>query len=111
MDRQAITANGKAAYYATIWEDIRSVAIDCGWAVALHGSLARDLDIMAMPWEKDCTTADVLIDTIISRCFTDNAIAQYAKKVDKISKPHGRICYAIPIWNDYYLDISIIGGK
>lgn len=107
-DRKAITSNGKAAFYAAIWEDIRNAAMDCGWAVALHGSLSRDMDILAMPWIKDCTTAECLIDTIIARCFDNNIVSMLGKRIDKISKPHNRICYAIPIYNDFYLDISIM---
>lgn len=49
-NREAVTCNGRAAFYAAMWDDIRQCAMDCGWAVALHGSLASDMDIMAMPW-------------------------------------------------------------
>lgn len=105
---QDITCNGRAALYAALWEDIRNAALDCGWAVALHGSLSRDMDIMAMPWVEDCTDADTMIDTIISRCFGDNLIAEYGRK--KVTdKPHGRISYVVPIYGDIYLDISVMG--
>ena len=48
-DRHAVTCSGKAAFYAIIYEDLRKAAMDCGWALGLHGSLANDMDIMAMP--------------------------------------------------------------
>lgn len=108
-DRKEVTCNGRAALYAALCEDIRNAAMDCGWAVALHGSLSRDMDIMAMPWVENCTDADTMIDTIIKRCFGDNIISEYGKKVD-MTKPHGRVCYLIPIYDDYYLDISIMSN-
>lgn len=64
---------------------------------------------LPMPWVENCTDAETMIDTIITRCFGDNIIAEYGKKIDK-SKPHGRVCYLIPIYEDFYLDISIMSN-
>ena len=108
--KKEIASNGRSTFYAAIWEDIRQAAWECGWAVALHGSLSRDMDIMAMPWVEDCTDEEVMIKTIIERCFGDSIISQCGLKIDR-SKPHGRVCYLIPIYNDVYLDISIMGNK
>lgn len=57
--REHVVANGKAAFYACIWDDLRNAAMDCGWALGLHGSLANDMDIMAMPWVEDAKPVDV----------------------------------------------------
>lgn len=108
-DRKEVTCNGRAALYSALWEDIRNAAMDCGWAVALHGSLSRDMDIMAMPWIEGCTDADTMIDTIIAKCFGDNIISEYGKKIDR-TKPYGRVCYLIPIYEDFYLDISVMSN-
>lgn len=106
-NNKEITCLGRSALYASIWEDIRKAAWECGWAVALHGSLSRDMDIMAMPWVEECTDAETMINAIIERCFGENIISKYGTKIDK-NKPHGRICYLIPIYEDMYLDISIM---
>lgn len=107
-DRQSVTCNGKPALYAAIYEDIRQAAMSCGWEVAIHGSLANDMDIMAMKWHEDATDADTMIDTIIERCFGDSVISKFGKTCIRNEKPHGRVCYAIPIYGDHYLDISLI---
>ena len=52
-DRRCVTTNGRAVFYAVMWEDLRNAALDVGWALALHGSLNSDMDIMAMPWVED----------------------------------------------------------
>ena len=109
-NREKITCNGRAALYAAIWKDILNVGFDCGWALALHGSLSRDMDILAMPWVENATDADTLINTIIEKCFEDNIISQYGKKI-VTNKPHGRKCYLIPIYEDIYLDISIMDNR
>ena len=40
--REHIVCNGKAAFYASIYDDLRKAAMDCGWALGLHGSLSND---------------------------------------------------------------------
>ena len=45
-DRKMVTTNGRAAFYACMWDDFRQAAMDCGWALGLHGSLnSREFDI------------------------------------------------------------------
>lgn len=105
-NRCAVTCNGRPAFYASMYEDIREVAMSLGWAVALHGSLKSDMDIMAMPWNESAAKFETLISAI-SGLFEDNELAgQYS--VDYKSKQHGRVVATIPIWGDFYLDISTI---
>lgn len=105
-NRAAVTCNGRAAFYACMWEDIRQCAMDCGWAVALHGSLASDMDIMAMPWVENAIPFEDMIDKV-SKLFTDNDISsQYVVAFNV--KPHDRVVATIPIFDDFYLDISTI---
>ena len=107
-DRFAITCNGRAAFYACMWEDIRKCAMDCGWAVALHGSLSSDMDIMAMPWEKNAITFEDFI-TVLSKLFKDNDLSKRYEITYK-EKPHNRVVATIPIFADFYLDISTMEG-
>lgn len=102
--RQAVTCNGRPAFYASMYEDIRNCAMNLGWAVALHGSLKSDMDIMAMPWTKEATNFETLVAGICA-LFDDNELSRY-KNIDYLTKPHGRIVATIPIWEDFYLDIS-----
>lgn len=105
-DRESITTNGRAAFYAAIWPDIMKVAHDCGWALGLHGSLASDMDIMAMPWTADAESVESMI-LAISECFAGNPRQDY-HAIPFRGKPHGRVVYTIGIWADWYLDINVI---
>lgn len=105
-NRQAITCNGRASFYASMWEDIRKCAMDNGWAVALHGSLISDMDIMAMPWTEDAITFKDLIIKI-SSLFSGNLLADQWT-ISHGEKPHNRVVATIPIYGDFYLDISTI---
>ena len=105
-DRNAVTCNGRTAFYACMWEDIRQCAMDCGWAVSLHGSLSSDMDIMAMPWVDNAVSFKEMIDRV-SKLFKDNDMSsQYVITYNE--KPHNRVVATIPIFADFYLDISTI---
>ena len=106
-NREAVTCNGRAAFYAAMWDDIRQCAMDHGWAVALHGSLNSDMDIMAMPWVKDAVSFAELVKAI-RLLFKDNHMI--GTVITYNEKSHGRIVATIPIWADFYLDISTMDG-
>lgn len=108
-NREAITCNGRPAFFASMYEDIRNCAMSWGWAVALHGSLMNDMDIMAMPWTEETIKFEELVDKI-SKLFDDNSLAEnYTITYDE--KPHHRVVATIPIWADFYLDISTIDTR
>ena len=104
-NREAVTCNGRAAFYAAMWDDIRQCAMNLGWAVALHGSLNSDMDIMAMPWTEDAVTFVEVVDAIVE-LFDGNELAADGYEIDYESKPFGRIVATIPILEDFHLDIS-----
>ena len=106
-NRKAVTCNGRAAFYASMWDDIRQCAMDCGWAVALHGSLNSDMDIMAMPW----TETAVSFYEVCRRIKTLFKGNEFDWDIDYYSKPNNRIVATIPIWGDFYLDISAMDER
>ena len=108
-NRKAVTCNGRPAFYAAMYEDIRQCAMDKGWAVALHGSLASDMDIMAMPWTEKAEPFSSLVDAI-SKLFTSNDLTDFYT-ITYNEKPYNRVVATIPRWEDFYLDISMIDNR
>lgn len=104
-DRASVTCNGRAVFYAAMWNDFRQTAMDCGWALGLHGSLNSDMDIMAMPWVEDAVPADEMVERL-QDCFGFSR--PMPCMVDKTSKPNGRVVYTVCIFGDFYLDINVI---
>ncbi len=104
-DREYVTTNGRAVFYAAMWNDFRQAAMDKGWALALHGSLASDMDIMAMPWTDTATPVNEMIDAI-KGCLTES------ERISVIvtEKPNNRVVYTLSIWADFYLDINVINS-
>ena len=45
-------ANRAAVYAAALYPDLAEIAREHGYALAVHGSLARDFDLIAVPWRE-----------------------------------------------------------
>lgn len=73
---------------------IRLAARHHGYAVAVHGSLKRDIDLVAIPWrEHNVSMPDELVAAIcgavagvVGRCIRHSTSTQ---------KPHGRVAYTL----------------
>lgn len=105
--REQVTTNGRAVFYAAMWDDLRKAALEKGWALGLHGSLASDMDIMAMPWTEEAVNALEMI-LALKKCFDK------PKRINLIiseDKPNNRVVYTLSIWADFYLDINVIQSK
>lgn len=105
-DREFVTTNGRAVFYACLWNDLRQAALNCGWALGLHGSLNSDMDIMAMPWIEGASDSALMIESL-EACFGGSDRLIFKTKVST-DKPNNRIVYTIHIFSDFYLDINII---
>ena len=102
-DRESVTTNGRAVFYAAMWNDLRRAAMDKGWALALHGSLARDMDIIAVPWVEGASSPIEMIEAL-KDCFDKPDKIM----VSKTDMPNNRIAFTLSIFADFYLDINII---
>jgi hypothetical protein len=109
FNNEHIVMYGKTIFYAAVLNDLRIAAMKCGWALGLHGSLASDMDIMAMPWTEDARPVEELIQAI-SDCFTESPWKD-EHSIPHYGKPNGRVVYTVSIWSDFYLDINVIENK
>lgn len=72
---------------------IRTVARFHGYAVAVHGSLSRDIDLVAIAWVEHAHPAEELVKAICGAIagVTGNCLRQSAVT----EKPHGRLAYTL----------------
>ena len=105
-----IEAPPKYSNPAPGWEDpalpdfrkIWSAARSCGYAIGLHGSMVRDVDLIAAPWGNRATHPALLIRALCK--------ALGAKKIGEVElKPHGRMACTLQI-DGYFkaIDLSIM---
>lgn len=90
------------AYVVGIYPYLCKIARKHGYALALHGSLVRDLDLVAIPWTDKASDASTLI-LAIGKSLDIEPNHPYP-----FQKPHGRIAWTLPLWWGAYLDISVM---
>lgn len=81
---------------------IREVAREVGYAISVHGSGERDLDLVATPWTENAVTCNELITHLLERL----SLTEVGRRS---FKPHGRVAVSLAR-SDWYkmLDISIL---
>jgi hypothetical protein len=99
---------GRPAALVLIYRLLLPVARRHGYALALHGSLARDLDVVAVPWVEDAAPAAILVEAL--RETIDGFIVSDPRAPEKnpALKPHGRMGWAIHLMEGGYVDLSVI---
>jgi hypothetical protein len=108
----------RAAAYVALYPMLVSIARRHGYALAVHGSLHRDFDLVAIPWVEEASDALTLIKAIkrATRTVThheenDHLVKDCAPNL----KPHGRVAYSLHVTNygmyAGYLDISVMPKK
>ena len=87
---------------------VKAVAKRLGYAIAWHGSLARDIDLIAVPWTDDAVEPNNLVKQIVEAVGGKYTAGQKNPDV----RPHGRLTYAINLhpW-PVYLDLSVMPPK
>lgn len=97
-----------APWYALAYEKLDRIAWRHGYALALHGSMSRDLDLVAIPWTEDADEPDKLIAAFVRFIVSKADVKLHKPK--PVNKPHGRLAYVIPIGFEggHYLDVSVM---
>ena len=99
----------RPAVYSIYFGILQDIAKQYGYALALHGSMRRDLDLVAIPWTEQTGKVEEMLWEFKSAVgFTKNALHVDGKPWDSIEhKPHGRIAYTI-VSGTRSIDVSII---
>lgn len=89
---------------------IREVAHELGYAVAVHGSLSDDIDLIAAPWVEHAKGADELAVAISGAIAGIVGHCTIAKKGTALygEKPHGRRAYTMLLHPLSYIDLSVM---
>lgn len=106
----------RAAAYAALYPMLLQIANDHGYALAVHGSLHRDFDLIAVPWVESASDAVTLIRAMRKKTRTvtqhEDSDRKWAKDCSPTEKPRGRRAYSLHVTNSGmyggYLDISVM---
>ena len=82
------------------------VAKRLGYAIALHGSFQRDLDVVAIPWTEEAVSAEELAEAL--RVEVHGWLV-HGKDQAPVKKPHGRLAWSIHTEEGVgYIDLSVM---
>lgn len=103
--------------FARIIEPIREAAKALGYAVAVHGSLIRDIDLVAIPWVEPCADPCAVANAVQNVVKEHFLIAYMGGRPDKPPewsqagspglKPHGRLCWTFNFGGSW-VDLSVM---
>lgn len=100
--------------YAQLLPEIREAAKKLGYAIAIHGTMARDLDLLAVPWIEDAADPLELVNAI--RDAVDGYVIGDVTDRGKIhteptKQPHGRLSWNICWGGKPFIDLSVMPKK
>ena len=104
--KDEVRTEGRAVFYAVLYPSMRRAALECGYALALHGSMETYLDMIAVAWTEDAKPVETLA-AAINECI-GRTVWKDSNIEKSTPKPHGRIVYTLSILGDYYIDLSIM---
>lgn len=89
---------------------IRVAAKKLRYAVTVHGSLNRDIDLVAIPWVEGANDADRIVDAVCGAVagITGSCLKQHDGWTDK---PHGRKAITLLVYcgeNRMQIDLSVM---
>lgn len=103
----------KPSFYSYCYEALKEIALKYGYNLVIHGSMNRDLDLIAIPWQPLLKPYEEMIQE-----FTDY-LGGTIELESCTPAYHGRLWYVINIRrrdkhddykedHQYYLDISVL---
>ncbi|RPF70436.1 hypothetical protein [Aurantiacibacter spongiae] len=78
------------AFLDEVLDDLRLAARGCGYALAVHGSRARDIDMIAIPWTEQAEDAKLLVQRLCGVLAGHLGRALPEAEAEWAEKPHGR---------------------
>jgi hypothetical protein len=101
---EQITPNYGPVYAAALYPGLAKIFQRHGYALAVHGSLARDFDLIAVPWaEKTADPETVIKDATSEFCIT-------VSEDSPVARNHGRTAYTLIVgFGECAIDLSFLG--
>lgn len=124
--------HAKPSLYAFYFDVIKEIGLQYGYNIVLHGSMNRDLDLIAIPWQEHIGDKMEMLNRIAEAIGGHILFETEEDRKRFREKFHGRQCYVINVNRtikakvqgmitefeeyadpQYYIDISVlpVGGQ
>lgn len=99
---EQVKPNYGPVYAAAMYPGLAEIFIKHGYALAVHGSLARDFDLIAVPWAETVSPPDEVLKAVFSK-YAVHEVGEAG------NKNHGRTCYTISVgFGECAIDLSFL---
>jgi hypothetical protein len=88
---------------------MRAVAKKQGYSIAVHGTLNRDIDLVALPWTEQAIDCDQLVSLLVGAIA--GVTGSCLKSSAWVVKPHGRLARVLLVYcgeSHHSLDLSVM---
>ena len=106
------------AQYDRLIGPLTETARKLGYALCVHGSLNRDIDLVAVPWANEAVSPKELAEAIRAKAAEVNPVGVAFIKPSEDDrfhrdgcpgmKPHGRYAWGFHLGGGPYLDLSVM---
>lgn len=114
--------NPAPATFCALYGTFKEKAHALGYALACHGSMQGDFDLVAIPWTEEACDAETLVETLRECCGGfilptgqmggrwDPAQGKFVEAVihNPTYKPHGRLAWCINLGGVPRIDLSVM---
>jgi len=92
-----------APFWVFMYPSLAEIARSYGYALAIHGSVGKDFDLIAIPWVENPDDPEDVIEAIQSKYAVESVTGPHPK-------PHGRKVWTIVLVasGSVYLDFSFM---
>ena len=98
--------------YARVFSVARCIAWSEGYALLMHGSFTRDLDLLAVPWTDRATDAEHLVRRIVLALDDLRLLVKDPNVTSQATeKPHGRLAWTLvfkTFGDPRFVDLSVM---
>lgn len=98
--------------YSQVLPRIRKAAKELGYAIAIHGTMTRDLDLLAVPWVDSAAEPLALVkmiaDEIDGYVIGDRTDERGYISDHPTEQPHGRLSWNICWGGKAFIDLSVM---
>lgn len=115
----------RTPFFACLYHGLCVVAREHGYALAIHGTVVRDMDLIAVPWTNEAVEPETLVAALkdhLGACdyegllrqhkhLTDDMISQILARegnCNATDKPHGRKAWNLYLYFGAKVDLSVM---
>lgn len=91
-----------APMYCAMYPSLAEICRSHRYALAVHGTMGRDFDLIAVPWVDNPSEPQAVVDEIT----TKHAVNEVANSPEMMR--HNRLCYTLAMYGEFFFDFSFM---